>query len=234
MESSLHRYRSQLETTAWFRGIPEALRDYLVSRSQLVTLEKGEFLYRRGDQSYGLYAVLAGALAFGSVGPDGKEALLAVLGPTAWIGEISLFDGLPRPHDASAVSRTLLLHVPENALQELLDSEPRYWREFALLMAQRLRVAFETNEAIALLPAAQRVANRLLMIAGGYGGLNATQTRIRLSQDSLASMVSLSRQTTNQLLKNLESQQIVSLKSGEIAILDFERLRAASLGYGEL
>ena len=46
-------------------------------------------------------------------------------------------------------------------------------------------------------------------------------------------MVSLSRQTTNQLLKNLESQQIVSLKSGEIAILDFERLREASLGCGE-
>jgi CRP/FNR family cyclic AMP-dependent transcriptional regulator len=97
-------------------------------------------------------------------------------------------------------------------------------------MAQRLRVLFENTEAITLLPAAQRVANRLLMIAGGYGGLNATQSRIRLSQDSLASMVSLSRQTTNQLLRSLESQQIVSLKSGEIAILDFDRLRAASLG----
>jgi CRP/FNR family cyclic AMP-dependent transcriptional regulator len=68
------------------------------------------------------------------------------------------------------------------------------------------------------------------VIAGGYGGLNATQNRIRLSQDSLASMVSLSRQTTNQLLRNLENQRIVSLKSGEIAILDFDRLRAASLG----
>jgi CRP-like cAMP-binding protein len=74
------------------------------------------------------------------------------------------------------------------------------------------------------------VASRLLMIAGGYGGLNASQSRIRVSQDSLASMVSLSRQTTNQLLRNLESQHILSLKSGEIAILDFDRLRAASLG----
>lgn len=229
MESSLHRYRSQLDTTSWFRGLPVELQDYLISRANLVTLEKGQILYRRGEQSYGLYAVLGGGLAFGTVGADGKESLLAVLGPTAWIGEISLFDGLPRPNDASAVSRTLLLHVPEAALQELLDTTPRYWRDFALLMAQRLRISFETTEAIALLPAAQRVANRLLMIAGGYGGLNATQNRIRLSQDSLASMVSLSRQTTNQLLKNLETQQIISMKSGEIAILDFQRLREASL-----
>jgi CRP/FNR family transcriptional regulator, cyclic AMP receptor protein len=230
MESSQNRYRTQLETTPWFRGLSVELRDYLVSHASLVTLERGEVLYRRGEQSSGLYAVLGGALAIGTVGVDGKEALLAVLGPTAWVGEISLFDGLPRPNNATAVSRTLLLHVPEAALKDLLDTTPRYWRDFALLMAQRLRLSFDNAEAMTLLPAAQRVANRLLSIAGGYGGLNAAQSRIRLSQDSLASMVSLSRQTTNQLLKNLESQRIVSLKSGEITILDFDRLRAASLG----
>ncbi|WP_297356665.1 Crp/Fnr family transcriptional regulator [Paraburkholderia sp.] len=230
MESSQNRYRMQLETTPWFRGLSVELRDYLVSHASLVTLERGEVLYRRGEQSSGLYAVLGGALAIGTVGVDGKEALLAVLGPTAWVGEISLFDGLPRPNNATAVSRTLLLHVPEAALKDLLDTTPRYWRDFALLMAQRLRLSFDNAEAMTLLPAAQRVANRLLSIAGGYGGLNAAQSRIRLSQDSLASMVSLSRQTTNQLLKNLESQRIVSLKSGEITILDFDRLRAASLG----
>ena len=230
MDSSLHRYRTQLETTPWYRSLPVELRDGLVGHAALVTLERGETLYRRGDASDGLYAVLGGALAIGSVGIDGKEALLAELGPTAWIGEISLFDGLPRPNDATAVSRTLLLHVPETALRDLLDATPRYWRDFALLMAHRLRVSFENTEAMTLLPAAQRVAKRLLLIAGGYGGLNASQTRIRVSQDSLASMVSLSRQTTNQLLRSLESQRIVSLKSGEIAILDLERLRAASLG----
>ena len=68
------------------------------------------------------------------------------------------------------------------------------------------------------------------VIAEGYDGLNAVQSKIRLSQDSLASMVSLSRQTTNQLLKSLESQQIISLKFGEIQILDIDRLRAASVG----
>ncbi len=107
MESNLHRYRSQLETTPWFRGLPVELRDYLISHAKLLALEKGQFLYRRGEQSYGLYAVLGGALAMGTVGVDGREALLAVLGPTAWVGEISLFDGLPRPHDATALNRTL-------------------------------------------------------------------------------------------------------------------------------
>jgi CRP/FNR family transcriptional regulator, cyclic AMP receptor protein len=94
MEASLHRYRSQLETTPWFRGLSIELQDYLIGHANLLTLERGQSLYRRGEQSYGLYAVLGGALAIGAVGMDGKEALLAVLGPTAWVGEISLFDGL--------------------------------------------------------------------------------------------------------------------------------------------
>ncbi|EUC11675.1 Crp/Fnr family transcriptional regulator [Paraburkholderia hospita] len=234
MDSRLLHYRPQLESTPWFRGLPVELQDYLMSHATLLRLEKGQLLYRCGDPSYGLYAVLEGALSVGTVGIDGKESLLAVLGPTAWVGEISMFDGLPRPHDAIAVSRALFMHVPEAALQNLLDATPRYWRDFAQLMAQRLRLSFKSTESLALQPAAQRIASRLLLIAEGYDGLNAVQSKIRLSQDSLASMVSLSRQTTNQLLKSLESQQIISLKFGEIQILDIERLRAASVGASRL
>ena len=230
MDPRLLHYRPQLHSTPWFRGLPVELQDYLLAHATLLRLEKGQLLYRYGDPSYGIYAVLEGAVSIGTVGIDGKESLLAVLGPTAWIGEISLFDGLPRPHDAIAVNRALCMHVPEAALKRLLDATPRYWRDFALLMAQRLRISFKSTESLSLQPAAQRVASRLLLIAEGYDGLNAVQRRIRLSQDSLASMVSLSRQTTNQVLKLLESQQIISLKFGEIQILDIERLRAASAG----
>ncbi|PRY04729.1 Crp/Fnr family transcriptional regulator [Paraburkholderia sp. BL25I1N1] len=229
MNSHVQSYRPQLATTPWFKDLPIELQDYLVAQSDLLRLKKGQQLYRRGDKSFGLYAVLDGALSIGTVGADGKEALLAVLGPTAWIGEISMFDGLPRPHDASAISDTLVLHVPGAPLESLLKANPAYWRNFGLLMAQKIRISFENNEAMTLLPAAQRLASRLLLIAGGYGGINAERSRIKLSQDTLASMVSLTRQTTNQLLKNLESQGIVDLKFGEIVILDFDRLHAASI-----
>lgn len=228
MESNPQRYRQQLESTPWFRGISVEFQDHLLNNATLLRLNKGEALYRCGDPSCGLYALLDGAIAIGTVGVDGKEALAAVLGPTAWIGEISLVDGLARPHDAIAASRALVLHVPETALRSLLDATPIYWRDIALLMAQRLRVSFKSAEALSVLSAAQRVASRLLLIAEGYGGLNETQSTIKLSQDSLASMVSLSRQTTNQMLKELERKGIVSLKFGQLTILDMARLREAA------
>jgi Mn-dependent DtxR family transcriptional regulator len=42
-------------------------------------------------------------------------------------------------------------------------------------------------------------------------------------------MLSLSRQTTNQILKDLQGQGIVNLKYGEIEILDAQRLRMLAI-----
>lgn len=54
------------------------------------------------------------------------------------------------------------------------------------------------------------------------------QTTIRISQDRLALMLSISRQTANQLLKALEAQGAVRLQMGEIEIVDIGRLQQAA------
>lgn len=214
----------------WFAGLPPSLRDWLLSAGEVVRLQAGEQLLRRGDESRDLYAVLEGALNVGAVDEHGRETLLTVAEPVTWFGEISLFDGLPRTHDAIAAAPTVLLRVPQRALEELLREQPGHWREFALLMAQKLRLSFLNVEALSLLPAAPRLARRLWQIANGYGGAAVAQTRIHLSQERLAMMLSMSRQTTNQLLKELEEQGIVRLQFGEIEILDLPALeRAAGL-----
>ncbi|OXH83247.1 Crp/Fnr family transcriptional regulator, partial [Burkholderia multivorans] len=119
----------------------------------------------------------------------------------------------------------LLLHVPQSALLAILDATPQYWRQFALLMAQKLRLSFLTVESMSVMSAAQRLAARLLMIADGYGGISAGRTRVRLSQEKLAAMLSLTRQTTNQLLNALQADGVVRLHVGEIEIVDVDALR---------
>ncbi len=220
-----------LDANPWFRALPDALRIRLVATATVRELVPGETLFRRGDPPCGLYAVLAGALSIGAVNADGREALLTVLEPTSWFGEISLFDGQPCTHDAIAVENTRLLHLAQAALQQLLDQEPRYWRHFGLLMASKLRMSFLSVEAIAMMPAAQRLAARLLMIAEGYGGISSGRRHIRLSQERLAALAALTRQTTNQLLGEMAARGIVRVQTGAIEILDLEALRAAS---GEL
>ncbi|MCA8221948.1 Crp/Fnr family transcriptional regulator [Burkholderia sp. BC1] len=228
MPASLPPHLPQLDAHPWFAALPPALRTQLLAAAGLRRLPAGHALFRRGDPPCGLYAVLDGSLTIGAVDAHGKEALLTVADPVTWFGEIALFDGQPRTHDAVALDDALLLHVPQPALLAILDATPQYWRQFALLMAQKLRLSFLTVESMSVMSAAQRLAARLLMIADGYGGISAGRTHVRLSQEKLAAMLSLTRQTTNQLLNALQADGVVRLHVGEIEIVDVDALRRAS------
>ncbi|WP_419712542.1 Crp/Fnr family transcriptional regulator [Pseudomonas sp. NFX224] len=219
-------WRPRLMRGQWFSHLPVSLQDSLLSAARVRRLSPGQGLFKRGDPPCGLYAVLEGAVRVGAVSEQGKEALLGLVEPPHWFGEIGLFDGLPRTHDAVGAGLCTLLHIPQNALLTLLDEQPIHWRQLALLMSQKLRMTFINLEQLSLMPASTRLAHRLLMIAEGYGELDEPRRVLPLPQEQLASMLSLSRQTTNQILKDLQGQGILKLGYAEIEILDAERLRA--------
>ncbi|AZD89670.1 MULTISPECIES: Crp/Fnr family transcriptional regulator [Pseudomonas] len=218
-------WRERLMSGQWFSRLPVELQNSLLANARLRSLAPGQRLFQRGDPPCGLYAVLEGTVRVGAVSEQGKEALLSLVEAPHWFGEICLFDGQPRTHDAYAVGPCSLLNVPQAALLELLDEHPPYWRQLALLMSHKLRLAFINLEQLSLMPAPARVANRLLMIARGYGETDTLRRVLHLPQEQLALLLSLSRQTTNQILKDLQGQGILKLGYGEIEILDEDRLR---------
>lgn len=219
-------WRDTLLQGHWFKHLPPFLQDSLLELARLRELAPGQLLFQRGDAPCGLYAVLDGAMRVGAVSLEGKEALLTLVQAPQWFGEISLFDGQPRTHDAQAEGATRLLWIPQAQLLALLAQHPGHWRDFALLMSQKLRQLFVTLEQQSLLAAAPRVAHRLLQMAAGYGEVDATRHLLQLSQEQLALMLSLSRQTTNQILKSLQLEGALRLGYGEIEILDLARLQA--------
>jgi CRP-like cAMP-binding protein len=221
--------RSRLMTGQWFSHLPASFQDSLLSAARERRLTVGQRLFQRGDAPCGLYAVLEGSVRIGAVSEQGKEALLSLVEAPHWFGEICLFDGQPRTHDAYAAGPCVLLNIPQATLLKLLDDNPLYWRHLALLMSQKLRLTFINLEQLSLLPAPARLAHRLLMIAEGYGELTPPRRVLQLPQEQLAAMLSLSRQTTNQILKELQGRGILSLGYGEIEILDIERLRALAM-----
>ncbi|WP_405119572.1 Crp/Fnr family transcriptional regulator [Pseudomonas leptonychotis] len=225
--SAVETYHARLRQGHWFNTLPAALQQALLACAQVQQLAAGQVLFRRGDPPCGLYAVVEGGMRIGAVNAAGKEALLTLVEPPYWFGEISLFDGQPRTHDAFAEGTTTLLWVPQVRLLALLEQQPQYWRDFALLMSQKLRLAFIALEEMSLRPAAPRLARRLLLIAENYGEGEPRRV-IHLPQEQLALMLAISRQTTNQILKELESQGILRLTYGEIEILDLPGLRQAA------
>lgn len=222
-------YRELLRAGRWFRAIDPALQDALLDAASLKQLAANELLFARGDAPSGLYAVVDGAVRISGIGESGKEALLTMTLPPAWFGEISVFDELPRTHDAVAEQDSVLVHVPQAAMHAIFAAEPKYWRELGLLVAGKLRLTFLAMEDAALFPIPVRLARRLVMIAEGYGEWHDKKSRvIEVSQEQLAMMLSASRQTVNQQLKELEARGIVRVSYGSIEILDGAALRATA------
>lgn len=222
------QWHTRLATGHWFSHLPVAFQNSLLAQARLRQLTAGQYLFKRGDPPCGLYAVLDGSLRVSAVNEHGKEALLSLVESPFWFGEICLFDGLPRTHDACAVGSCILLQVPQQALLNILDETPQYWRDLALLMSQKLRLSFIGLEQLSLMPASARLAHRLLMMVEGYGDIEQSKRVLQLPQEDLAAMLSLSRQTTNSVLKALEQQGIVGLSYGAIEVLDLQGLRQAA------
>lgn len=229
---SANDYRPMLEQGRWFSTIDPGLQQQLVAHAAVRRVSVSERLFSRGEVFNGIYAVISGVIRVSGVrGPvdSGKEALLALIEAPEWLGEIPLFDRQLRTHDAWAETAATVLHVPPSALSAMLEQHPQYWRDFALLLTHKLRITFAAIEHSAVLPAPGRLVYRLLMMTNGYGNRqqNGMQRRmLAITQEQLSQLLAISRQTTNQILKGLEQQQIIKLHRNGIEILDLDGLKA--------
>lgn len=217
-----------LQQGLWFSALASELRDHLLEISKVETYTARESLFLRGGAFDGVYAVLEGSVRISGLDLLGKEAILTYVEPSSWFGELALFDDSDRTHDAHAEETTVVLTIPAAPLKALLDQKPECWKAFGVLLSHKLRLSFGLIEDLVLLPASQRLAKRLVMMAEHYGEVNAEHgVSIKFQQESLGRMLNLSRQSTNQILKDFESRGILSLYYGRLVIDDILLLKDA-------
>lgn len=220
------RFHEVFSGGRWFQSLDERFRDRLLAAGVPRRLAKGEWLFARGDPPSGLFGVADGTIRIAATTATGREALLALLEPPMWFGELAVLDGQARTHDAIAAEPSLVLQIPQDALDAILAEEPRLWRDLGALAAGKLRIMFTLAEDVAALPLGVRLARRLVLAAERYGEWQDRSSRVlELRQDQLASMLATSRQTVNQLLKELEARGLVRLSYGTLEILDLDGLR---------
>jgi CRP-like cAMP-binding protein len=210
-------------STTLFRSLPGDVVDDLTNLCVERRFLDGERIHARGDASDALYGVSEGAVRFSALGPGGRELVLVVFGPGQWFGEIGLLDGGPRTHYADAQGDTVLLTLGRRAFLEYTAEHPAVYRDIALLLCSRLRVAFALIDDVTLLPLADRTAHRLLGLVAEQG------PQINISQEELAHMVGASREAVGRILNSWKSEGILTIGYGRITIDRPERLGDASL-----
>jgi CRP-like cAMP-binding protein len=195
-----------------------------------VHVPRGDVLFHEGEPGDSLYVIRTGKVKLGLRSSDGRENLLAVLGPGELLGELSLFDPGLRTATATAVTEVEVLQMGHDELARWLATTPAVAEHLLRALARRMR---RTNEALADLVFSDvpgRVAKALLDLATRFG--QQTQEGIRvahgLTQEELAQLVGASRETVNKALADFAGRGWVRREGRAIVLLEPERLQRRS------
>ena len=217
-----------IESGAWFSKLSPTLRAAILARAAVRRLADGDALATRGAAAQEWCGVAHGAVRISTVSLAGKQVTLTYAEPGTWFGDIALFDGLPRTHDADAHGATTLLVVRKHDFKQLLELHIDLYDALLRLNCRRLRLMFDHFEDLNTRPLQARLARQILLLAKSYGVAEGEEIRIglALAQEDLAQLLGASRQRVNQELKGFEREAAVRVEPNRLVVLSRDRLLA--------
>lgn len=225
--------REAINTGRWFSTLSPSLRHDILRCAYVKRYQDGDLIAARGDVPSEWTAVAKGAVRVSSTSLSGKQITLTYIEPGVWIGDIEMFDGNQRTHDAYAHGATSLLCVARTDLRKILNAHVELYEALLKLQARRIRALFGLVEDLNTLPLRARLAKQLLHLVRSYGVPCLThggETRIglHLAQEELAQLLGASRQRVNQELKTMERECAIRIEPGGLVIRDRDKLLQAA------
>lgn len=222
-----------LAGTKMFEGAPFDVSIAVGSRSQIVSLDPQDVLFREGDEAAGFYALESGGLKATRLSADGMEQLIALFSAGEVIGEMAIFDNSPRSATITALRPTRAVYCSRDAFFEIADANPDLYRHMLGVMAKRLRL---TNDALAardFLALPGQLALALLRLAEGFGRpmlSGAVRIDHKLTQSELGAMIGASRENVSRVLNIWKREGVISRVDGYYHIDRAEALREIGEG----
>jgi CRP/FNR family transcriptional regulator len=194
-------------------GLPREFSSRLLARAPTVTLGKGKTLFESGAVGDGCYWLEEGVLKVSVASDRGAERILAILGPASIVGELAMFDGLPRSATVQALKDSRLTFVARSVFLECLRDYPDMYRHIVTTLVARLRQTDDEVAAASFLSLKARVARALLQFAKYLGEPTETpdQLVIRhpLRQEDLAALADVARENASRILSEWKRRKII-------------------------
>ena len=217
---------SQMSCNPWFASLPPTEQQMMLRESTLSHFAPGEWLFRQGDEPSGFHGLIAGRLKASTLREDGKEAILVILEPGNWFAQTSMITGRPRSHDVTVLESADVLTIDPHAFDAMMQRNA-FAKAIATLEAMHTSLLFRMLEDATLYSTRARIARRLLRLSSGDTTMaSASQPDIPISQETLAKMLGITRQTLSNELKVIVASGAVALRYGHIEILSAERLKS--------
>jgi len=214
-------------STGLLSAVSEQLPGLLFDGAPLQSLEAGELLFAAGDAGNGCYRLEEGLLKVEVASPRGEARIIALLGPAALVGELSLIDGLPRSASVIALRDSVLRFVSREAFAQYTRAHPDTYRTLVTVLSRRLRDADATIAASSFLSVRARVARALVELAE-HVGEDAGEGRIVLDHSvrrgDLAAMAGVARENVSRVFNDFRKRKLVTLRSNRICLNDISAI----------
>jgi CRP-like cAMP-binding protein len=202
---------------------PEAF-DQLCRYAKHATLKRGSTIFSKGDPGNSLVAVISGTVKISISSPDGRTAILNLIGPGEIFGEVALLDGHARTADATANTNCEIFVIDRREFLPFVRSQPALAMKFIELLCARLRWTSDQVEQVILQDLPGRLASALIRLTERHrpaeGGLT-----IVITQQEISEMVGMTRESINKQLRAWAARRWVRLEHGAIVVLDIEALQ---------
>lgn len=176
-----------------------------------------------GDIPTSLYLILEGSVSILLEDKDGREIVLAYLGPGDFFGEMCLF---PEQKARTAIVRTraqptLVAEATYTAFRAFAAQHHDIMYEIAGQIAARLRDTSQRLRDLAFLDVAGRLARILLDLSKKPDALQHARGRVvRISRQELARNAGCSREMAGRVLKKLEEDGLVISQGRNIIVME--------------
>ena len=191
-----------LRNVPLFSGLDDLELEKLSKVSGRKRVERGAFVVRAGESTDSLYVLLAGRAKVTNTDEDGREIILAWLGPGEFFGEMGLIDGSPRSANVVAAEACELLFLSKEAFQRCLQDNFQVAQKLMKTLVLRLREADRKIESLALLDVYGRVARLLLDMSEVVEGRRVVKKK--MSKQDMAKMIGASREMVSKVMRDLE------------------------------
>jgi CRP/FNR family transcriptional regulator len=215
------RVSEYLRRLPLFSRLPDSELSELADRVRTKSFKRGEMIFRKDDPGTHLYMVLEGGVKIALPGEFGQEALVAIMRPGEFFGELALFDRSPRSASATALEDTRAALLAGDDFLAYLESHPASFRVVLETLARTIRRLSDRVEDLIFLDVPSRVAKYLLDLVRSSG---SDGNELTLTQDELAAFIGASRVSVNRVLGDLERREIISIRRRRIVIKDADRL----------
>lgn len=211
-----------LHSLPLFRGLSAQDMRVLVSEAHHRIFQIEQLIFYQDEPGATCHIIIQGRVRVFVIGEDGRELSMRILGPGEIVGEMALFENLPRSANVVSLDETHTLEFDQEALLRCLRRCPALALSLLQAMSARLRHTTEEAEGLASLPVPDRLLRRLQQLAHGSGVRVQDGIRIALpmTQQELATLVGTSRESINRALVKLRQQGYVRLEGGWIILLD--------------